>query len=33
VRETPRSATVGQVPLVAVMVGFTVGGLWLLLSS
>ena len=33
VRETPRRATVGQVPLVAVMVGFTVGGLSLLLSS
>jgi hypothetical protein len=33
VRETPRRATVGQVPLVAVMVAFTVGGLFLLLSS
>ena len=33
VRETPRRSTVGQVPLVAVMVGFTVGGLSLLLSS
>jgi hypothetical protein len=33
VRETPRHATVGQVPLVAVMVAFTVGGLSLLLSS
>ena len=33
VRETPRRATVGQVPLVVVMVAFTVGGLSLLLSS
>ena len=33
VRETPRRSTVGQVPLVAVMVAFTVGGLSLLLSS
>ena len=33
VRETPRRATVGQLPLVAVMVAFTVGGLSLLLSS
>ncbi len=33
VRETPRRSTLGQVPLVAVMVGFTVGGLSLLLSS
>ncbi len=33
VRETPRRSTAGQVPLVAVMVGFTVGGLALLLSS
>ena len=33
VREAPRNATLGQVPLVAVMVAFTVGGLALLLSS
>ncbi len=33
VRENPRRATVGQVPLVAVMVAFTVGGLSLLLSA
>jgi hypothetical protein len=33
VRETPRRSTAGQVPLVAVMVAFTVGGLSLLLSS
>ena len=33
VREAPRSPTLGQVPLVAVMVAFTVGGLALLLSS
>ena len=33
VRETPRTATRGQLPLVAVMVAFTVGGLALLLSS
>jgi len=33
VRESPRRPTLGQVPLVAVMVAFTVGGLALLLSS
>ena len=33
VRETPRKATSSQLPLVAVMVAFTVGGLALLLSS
>ena len=33
VRENPRRATVGPVPLVVVMVAFTVGGLSLLLSS
>ena len=33
VRDAPRSPTLGQVPLVAVMVAFTVGGLALLLSS
>ena len=33
VRETPHRATAGQLPLVAVMVTFTVGGLGLLLSS
>ncbi len=33
VRELPRRATLGQVPLVLVMVAFTVGGLALLLSS
>jgi hypothetical protein len=33
VRELRRSATLAQVPLVAVMVAFTVGGLSLLLSS
>jgi hypothetical protein len=33
VRETPGRSTTGQVPLVTVMVAFTVGGLGLLLSS
>lgn len=33
VRTTPTRATLAQLPLVAVMVCFTVGGLWLLLSS
>jgi hypothetical protein len=33
VRETPERSTTGQVPLVTVMVAFTVGGLGLLLSS
>ena len=33
VRETPERSTAGQVPLVTVMVAFTVGGLGLLLSS
>ncbi len=33
VRETPRRATRGQLPLVAVMIAYTVGGLGLLLSS
>ncbi len=33
VRTSPKHATLGQVPLVAVMVAFTVGGLGLLLSS
>jgi len=33
VRTNPEHATRGQLPLVAVMVAFTVGGLSLLLSS
>jgi hypothetical protein len=33
VRESSHRSTLGQVPLVAVMVAFTVGGLALLLSS